>query len=204
MSDAAAGRKADDRTENAAGRPRRNPDGNRPDWLRELLDWFKTLAIAVIIVAAVNLFIFNLSAVDGISMEPTLDSGEWLFVNKIGYRFGKPGRGDIVVLKDPAPDAGGGQYIVKRIIGTAGDTIEIRSGKLYVNGELQIEPYTDVEIAGPAFGPLTVEPGHVFVMGDNRRRGASKDSRSFGTVPASALIGKAEFIVWPVTRWMKL
>jgi signal peptidase I len=170
----------------------------------ELIEWIKSLAVAFVIVAALKLFVFDLTIVHGISMEPTLRSGERLFVNKIGYLLGGPERGDIAVLVDPAPARGDGKYIVKRVIGVAGDTIEIRDGELYRNGERLAEPYTDVAIAGPDFGPLTVEPGKVFVMGDNRRSGASKDSRSFGTVPAADLRGKAEFILWPISRWKTL
>jgi signal peptidase I len=173
-------------------------------WRAELADWIKALAAAFVITAALKLFVFDLTIVRGISMEPTLHTGERLFVNKIGYRLGGPKRGDIAVLVDPAPAPGGGKYIVKRVIGIAGDTIEIRGGSLYVNGERLAEPYADVAIAGPDFGPLTVEPGKVFVMGDNRRSGASRDSRSFGTVPVRDLRGKAEFILWPISRWKNI
>ncbi|OUM94827.1 MAG: signal peptidase I [Thermobacillus sp. ZCTH02-B1] len=183
------------------GRARRGAPAGR---IRELLEWIRSLAIAVVVVAALKLFVFDLSIVHGISMEPTLRPGERLFVNKIGYLLGEPGRGDIAVLVDPAPSPGGGKYIVKRVIGVAGDTIEIRGGALYLNGERLAEPYTDVAIAGPDFGPLTVEPGKVFVMGDNRRSGASKDSRSFGTVPVGMLRGKAECILWPISGWKTL
>jgi len=182
-------------------RGRRPASGGRS---RELFEWLKSLAVALVIVTALKLFVFDLTIVHGISMEPTLQSGERLFVNKIGYLLGEPGRGDIAVLADPAPYPGGGKYIVKRVIGVAGDTVEIRGGTLYLNGERLAEPYTDVAIAGPDFGPLRVESGKVFVMGDNRRSGASKDSRSFGTVPVGALYGKAEMILWPISRWKTL
>lgn len=186
------------------GRSRRKRGAKPKGWTGELIEWIKSLAIAVVVAAVLKIFVLDLTIVHGISMEPTLKSGERLFVNKIGYRLGGPGRGDIAVLVDPAPSRGDGKYIVKRIIGVAGDTIEIRSGVLYVNGERLPEPYTDVAIASSDFGPLTVEPGKVFVMGDNRRSGASKDSRSFGTVPVGNLRGKAEFILWPVSHWKKL
>ena len=184
-----------------ARRGRREAPGSRT---RELLDWIKSLAIAFVIAIVLKLFVFDHTIVHGISMEPTLRSGERLFMNKIGYLLGGPGRGDIAVLVDPAPSPGDGKYIVKRVIGLPGDTIEIRGGVLYLNGERLAEPYTDVAIAGPDFGPVTVEPGKVFVMGDNRRSGASKDSRLFGTVPIGELRGKAEFILWPISRWEKL
>ncbi|REK59516.1 MAG: signal peptidase I [Thermobacillus sp.] len=195
---------ADDRHAGRRERSRRRRGAKPKGWREELLDWLKSLAVAVVVVAVLKLFVFDLTIVEGISMEPTLRTGERLLVNKIGYRLGGPARGDIAVLVDPAPAYGDGKYIVKRIIGVTGDTIEIRGGVLYVNGERLVEPYTDVAIASPDFGPLTVEPGKVFVMGDNRRSGASKDSRSFGTVPAGSLLGKAEFILWPIPRWKKI
>jgi len=179
-------------------------DNRTKGWRAELVDWIKSLAVAIVVVGALKMFVFDVTIVRGISMESTLHSGERLFVNKIGYRLGGPDRGDIAVLVDPAPVPGDGKYIVKRNIGIAGDTIEIRRGELYVNGERLIEPYADVAIASPDLGPITVEPGKVFVMGDNRRSGASKDSRSFGTVPAGDLLGKAEFILWPISRWKNL
>jgi signal peptidase I, bacterial type len=186
------------------GRSRRKRSAKPKGWREELVEWIKSLAVAVVIAVLLKGFVFDVTIVHGISMEPTLETGERLFINKIGYRLGGPDRGDIAVLVDPAPSRGDSKHIVKRIIGIAGDTIEIRSGVLYVNGERLSEPYTDVAIASPDFGPLTVEPGKVFVMGDNRRSGASKDSRSFGTVPAGDLRGKAEFILWPLSRWKKL
>lgn len=188
----------------AAVRSAQEPDKPRPPWLTELIDWAKTLTFAIVIVVIVNMFIFNLSTVNGHSMEPTLTEGEWLFVNKIGYTFGKPGRGDVVILKDPSDGLDRKAYLVKRVIGMGGDTVEIRAGQLYVNGELVIEPYTDVAIESPDYGPHVVAEGQVFVMGDNRRGGASKDSRSFGTVPVDLLKGKAEFILWPITKLNKL
>ncbi|AGA59113.1 signal peptidase I [Thermobacillus composti KWC4] len=194
----------DERFADRRERSRRKRGAKPKGWREELSDWLKSLAFAVVVVAVLKLFVFDLTTVHGISMEPTLKTGERLLVNKIGYRLGGPARGDIAVLVDPAPTPGDSKYIVKRVIGVAGDTIEIRGGVLYVNGERLAEPYADVAIAGPDFGPLTVEPGKVFVMGDNRRSGASKDSRSFGTVPAGSLLGKAEFILWPIPRWKKI
>jgi len=177
---------------------------HRPYWLSELIDWVRTLAIALVLVVLVNLFLFNLSKVEGHSMEPTLEPHEWLFINKIGYRLGTPERGDVVILKDPSTDADRKEYLVKRIIGVPGDTIEIRGSQLYVNGALEVEAYTDVQIEGGDYGPAVVEAGRYFIMGDNRHGGASKDSRQFGTVPASLIKGRAEFVLWPITKWNKL
>ena len=179
--------------------------GGRPRvWTAELRDWVRTLAIAALFVLLLHTFVFNLSTVDGRSMEPTLADKMWLFVDKYAYRFGPPERGDVVIFRDPSDDADKKEFLVKRIIGVPGDTIEIRSGQLYRNGELVVEPYTDTKIEDSDFGPLKVEEGRFFVMGDNRRTRASKDSRSFGSVPRGLIQGRADFILWPIAGIHKL
>ncbi len=168
---------------------------------KELWEWIKSIGIALIIVMIIHLFVFNLSTVKGQSMEPTLQDGEWLFINKIGLIVGDPKRGDIVILKDPAGDLDYRQFLVKRIVGLPGDVIEISGHKLYVNGQELIEPYTDVDIQGENYGPEKVPSGHYFVMGDNRHRWASTDSREFHSVPEDLIKGKAQFILWPFDQF---
>lgn len=169
-------------------------------WLRELFEWLKTAAIAFAIVLALHLFVFNLSTVEGHSMQPTLLEKEWLFVNKIVYLVRSPKVGEIVILEDPLDISMGidkPELLVKRVVGLPGDQIEIYNKRLYRNGELVDEPYTDTEIEGYDYGPYIVEEGRYFVLGDNRHAQASKDSRVFGSVPESYIKGKAESIVWP-------
>ncbi|MBO2945296.1 signal peptidase I [Paenibacillus sp. F411] len=166
----------------------------------ELWDWIKTIAIAFAIMLLLNMFVFNLSMVKGESMEPTLTASERLFINKIGYRFGDPRHGDVIVLKDPSDGPDKKEFLVKRIVGVPGDTVEVKGHILYVNGKAQKEEYTDVPIEDPDYGPVTVEEGHYFVMGDNRHFQKSKDSRKFGTVERSEIVGKAEFIFWPLSE----
>ncbi|AJY74419.1 signal peptidase I [Paenibacillus beijingensis] len=176
------------------------PSERRPSWVKELLEWVKMVAAALVIVLLLHVFVFNLSTVVGHSMEPTLKEREWLFVNKLALRLGKPRLGDIVVLKDVSTPSGPQSYLVKRVVGVPGDRIEIRSGKLYRNGAPAAEPYTDSDIDDADYGPVVVEPGRYFVMGDNRHTGASRDSRSFGTVPGSQIEGRADLILWPVRQ----
>ncbi|WP_245586045.1 signal peptidase I [Paenibacillus pinihumi] len=173
---------------------------SRPPLVAELLDWFKTLIIAVVIVTLLHYFVFNLSTVKGQSMQPTLEEKEWLFVNKAVYLAGSPKRGDVVIAEDPEHELKSNEYLVKRVIGVPGDQIEIRSQRLYLNGEMLVEPYTGLTIEDEDFGPFTVEPGTYFIMGDNRHAGASRDSRSFGTVTEKSIKGRADFILWPVTK----
>ncbi|REE90533.1 signal peptidase I [Paenibacillus taihuensis] len=169
-------------------------------WAAELRSWLLTLAIAVLIVFGMHLFVFNLSTVKGQSMEPTLYESEWLFVNKLALLIGPPKIGDVVILKDPAEAEGRKEYLVKRIVGLPGDTIEIRQGQLYRNGKLVVEPYTDTEIEDLDYGPDTISADHYFVMGDNRHAKASRDSRSFHAVPRSSILGRADFIIWPIAN----
>lgn len=163
----------------------------------ELWDWFKTLAIALIIVLVLHTFVFNLSTVEGHSMEPTLTEKEWLFVNKLVYLTGNPGVGDVVILEEPGLSGDEQKLLVKRVVGVPGDRIEISGNRLYRNGEAVDEPYTDIIIEGMGYGPVIVEEGHYFVLGDNRHQHASKDSRSFGSVSEDFIRGRAEFVLWP-------
>lgn len=169
-------------------------------WKSELWDWIKTIGVAFVVVMLLNLFVFNLSIVKGQSMEPTLVSNERLFVNKIIYEFKSPQNGEIVVLRDPTEGMGRKDFLVKRIIGKPGDTVEVRNSQLYVNGQLQEEDYIEVQIQDPDFAPITLAEDEYFVMGDNRHLGASKDSRLFGSVSSDEIVGRAEFIVWPLSQ----
>lgn len=166
----------------------------------ELWDWVKTIAIAFGIMVLLNMFVFNLSMVKGESMEPTLEASERLFINKIVYRFAEPARGDVIVLRDPSEGPDKKDFLVKRVVGIPGDAIEVKGHILYVNGKPQEEAYTDVPIEDPDFGPLKLEDGRYFVMGDNRHFQKSKDSRKFGSISKSHIVGRAEFIFWPLTK----
>ncbi len=173
-------------------------------WRKELWDWSKALIVAFVIVLLLRAFVFQLSTVKSYSMQPTLYEHEWLFINKIALEFGSLGRGDVVILKDPRTGPERKEFLVKRIIGMPGDTLEIRAGQLYINGALKVESYTDVKIEDGDFGPTTVSPESYFVMGDNRHEHASTDSRSFKEVPEDLIKGRADFIIWPISRWAKL
>jgi signal peptidase I len=173
-------------------------------WRKELWDWSKALIVAFVIVLLLRAFVFQLSTVKKISMQPTLYENEWLFINKIVLKLGSLDRGDVVILKDPSEGPDRKEYLVKRIVGIPGDTLKIRNGQLYINGVLKIESYTDVKIEDGDFGPVKVDPGSYFVMGDNRHMDASKDSRTFKQVPENLIKGRADLIIWPISRWAKL
>lgn len=163
---------------------------------KEAMEWIKSIVFAIVVAILIKTFIFNTTYVLGSSMYPTLQERDRLFTNKITMYFSKPERGDIVVLK--APDNPDKDYI-KRVIGIEGDIIEIKSGNVYLNEQLLEEKY----IAEGAYTHIydknywEVPEGYVFVLGDNREEGASKDSRSFGCIPVDTIKGKADFRYFP-------
>jgi signal peptidase I len=124
------------------------------------------------------------------SMSPTLVRGDHVLVEKVSSRFGGVDRGDLVAFHSPAD----GELALKRAVGLPGDTVEIRDAELYVNERRVEEPFVDhSRIDGTYFGPVTVPAGGVFVLGD--RRAGSVDSRRYGAVPASAVVGRVVFTV---------
>jgi len=163
---------------------------------KEIYEWAKSIIAAIIIAVLIKTFLFNTTYVLGNSMYPTLHERDRLFTNKIVYIIGEPKRGDVVVLK--APDDPGKDYI-KRVIGLAGDTVEIKSGKVYVNDDVLEEDYIDEDAYTYSYEDSVwkVPDGYVFVLGDNRNRGASKDSRYLDSISMDALKGKAVFRYFP-------
>jgi len=161
-------------------------------WLLQALrEVAETVVPAVVIALVINLFLAQATQVLGQSMEPNLHSTQRVVVEKITYRFVHgPRRGDVVVID--APDQS--EMLIKRVVGLPGETIELRNGQVYIDGEPLTEPWV-VNPGGGSYGPLTTPPLHVFVMGDNR--GASNDSRNFGPVAIEHIVGHAWFSYWP-------
>lgn len=173
------------------------PDQDSFSW-RAVLEIVQALALAVIISVFLNLFVVQVTEVRQRSMEPTLFQSDRVLVSKVDYRVAMPERGDIVVF-DPTTDTS--IPFVKRIVAIGGDVIELRDGRLLVNGEPS-------EIVGSAGAtnpqspqivyPYTVPDGHFFAMGDNRQQ--SSDSRSFGSQPNAQIIGKVILRFWPLDQ----
>ena len=194
--------------------------------LKEIWEWAYTIAIAVAVAMLIKGFLFDIVKVDGSSMYPTLHNSDRLIVRKIGYT---PKQGDIIILdahykareayydkkaeakgKDSlsfveklftnVPESLERRYYVKRIIALPGQTVDIKDGRVYVDGLILDEAYYD-GITNPTDSnvsyPITVSPNMVFVLGDNR--GNSTDSRisSLGEVPFDAIQGKAIFRIYP-------
>ena len=177
--------------------PDSQPELNPPSVHRFVLDLVETLVLAVVLYFIIQTLTQRIK-VESSSMEPTLFSNDYVVVNRLAYKLGEPHRGDIIVFKFP-PDPTQIPYI-KRVIGLPGDQVQIKSGKVFVNGVLLNEPYLKVTTNGS--GEWTVPEGHLFVMGDNRNN--SSDSRSWGWVPLGNVLGKAEVIYWPPQHWTQL
>jgi signal peptidase I len=198
------------------------PKASSRSLVREVIE---TLLLALLIFVAVRAVVLNFR-VDGHSMDHSLQNNEMLLVNRNAYfafdqdkwlgwipgtsfdeddtwrPFGTPERGDIIVLNPPSEEASADKPYIKRVIGLAGDTIEIRENSVFIDGIQIAEPYLDEGIAMPCgwraeyCGPLEIPEGYVYVMGDNRDN--SEDSRYFGLVPIENIIGKAWITYWPV------
>lgn len=168
----------------------------------EVWEWSKALLIAFGLAAIIRIFLFTPIVVDGESMMPTLEHGDRMIVNKIGYDIGEPDRFDIIVFHAPEK-----KDYIKRIIGLPGDHVAYEDDQLFINGEPVEEPYLDEykkDVSGTLTDDFTLEEkinsstvpeGTVFVMGDNRRY--SKDSRIIGVVPMEEVVGSTSFVFWP-------
>lgn len=163
----------------------------------ETWEWVKALGLAVLLALVIHQFVFAQFLVDGESMMPTMEHRERLIVNKLIYRFHPPEQGDIIVFQYPSDTS---KDFIKRVIGMSGDTIEVKNGKVYRNGEALDERYLGEPTNG-AYGPVKVKPGTLFVMGDNRNN--SKDSRDplVGMVPNDLVVGRADLVFWPMDKF---
>ncbi len=163
------------------------------------------IAIAVVLALVLRLYVIQTFFIPSGSMIPTLQIGDRILVNKLAYRLHGVGRGDIIVFRAPPRVAAACETndtdLVKRVIGLPGETISDRGGTVYINSKVLPEPWlpkNDPNTYTPSFGPVKIGPNSYFVMGDNRTN--SCDSRDWGTVSRSLVIGKAEMRIWPIDR----
>ena len=160
--------------------------------VRALWDTTSTILLSLLITLIVNTFVARAWVVEGPSMQPNLYYGQRVMMEKVTYQFFHgPRRGDVVVVDMPdSPEP-----LIKRVMALPGETIEIRDGRVYVDGEPLEEPWVE-RTAARDFPATTVPPLHVFVMGDNRPD--SHDSRAFGPIHVDQIRGRALFIYWPL------
>jgi len=160
-------------------------------WVRFVLDVLETILLAAILFLSINALSARVR-VEGFSMVPTLQDGEFVLVNRLAYRIGPHQRGDIIVFHHPSGQQQ--EDLIKRIIGLPGDHIKVDGGNVYVN-DIQLKE--DYIAAAPSYsGEWNVPDGQLFVLGDNRNN--SSDSHQWGFVPFDQVIGRAVVICCPL------
>jgi signal peptidase I len=195
------------------GRATTQADGEPTSLKSAAWEVVQTVVLAVVLFLLIRNVVQNFR-IDGISMEPNFHNGQFLIVNRFAYCPGlhldvnplnihlektwcvrQPKRGDVIVFEYPKDLS---RDFIKRVIGLPGETVEVRGGKIFINGQLVPEPFGP-NPGSSTDGPITVGPDEVFVMGDNRNN--SSDSRTWGSLPLKYVIGKALLSYWPPRYW---
>ncbi len=173
-----------------------------PRFVRTILSVVIMIAIIFLLSLGLRTFVFQAYEIPSGSMEDTINTGDMVFAEKVTYYFNEPQQGDIVTFADPEIPS---RTLIKRVIATGGQTVDLKGGKVFVDGVELDEPYTDGKMSMPlmsAYGtsimyPYTVPEDEIWVMGDNRNN--SQDSRYFGAIPLSSVTGRAVFVYWPLS-----
>ncbi|MBN2169207.1 MAG: signal peptidase I [Actinobacteria bacterium] len=195
--------------------------GEKPSFWRWMGETALIIIAAIIFAVLLQSFVVKTFVITSTSMSPTLQEGDRVMVDKMTYLFRDPRRGDIILFRYPpdTPRAKSTSNIfywpferigevlwmahkdttpyVKRVVATAGETVELKKGNLYIEGEEIEEDYINDNVSD--FGPYKVPEGTVFCMGDNRQN--SRDSRAWGPVPKNSVIGRLFLIWWPPSHW---
>ena len=164
---------------------------------RPIFTWIFQIAVTLALAAVVAIFFFQSITMQESSMEPTLETGERFFVNKLIYKFTSPDRGDIIAFtKDGSDDA---PIHIKRVIGLPGETIEIRDGVIYIDGEEYEEKGDLPQITNPGLAEdgVTLGNDEYFVLGDNYSNSEDSRSAGIGNIKRSNIIGKVSIKYWP-------
>mmetsp|Transcript_12522 Transcript_12522/g.25527 ORF Transcript_12522/g.25527 Transcript_12522/m.25527 type:complete len:287 (+) Transcript_12522:2-862(+) len=187
---------------------------NEIGFFDQVREWFasdegkedvKTYTTSLAVALLLRLLIIEPRYIPSLSMYPTFEVGDQLAVEKVTKRIRPFSRNEVVVFNPPQAfreivgdsSRKAKEALIKRIVAVEGDTVEVKGGKLYVNGVMQDEPFT-AEDAAYEFGPVLVPPGDVLVLGDNRNH--SLDGHIWGFLPAENVIGRAVFVYWPPWR----
>jgi len=178
---------------------------------RWVIEWAVILMAVLLCTVLLRTYVIQSFYIPSPSMVPTLAVGDRIMVNKLSYDLHDVHRGDIVVFKRPPLETQDFPDLVKRVIGLPGETVSSKDGHIYIDGKLLNEPwlpnspssYTGAlpDDQHPQFnmpGPVSVPAGEYFVMGDNRTD--SEDSRFFGPIPKSLIVGRAMAVVWPLSQ----
>jgi len=161
-------------------------------WLKLVLETLQTVVLALVLYVMIDSVVARVR-VENISMLPTLQSGEFILVNKLAYRFSDVKRGDIIVFHFPQNPH---EDYIKRVIGVPDDVIDIHDNQVWINNQQLAEAYIASE---PQYsGTWKVPKDSLFVLGDNRNQ--SSDSHSWGFVPYTNIVGRAQVIYWPFSE----
>ncbi len=178
---------------------------------RSVIEWAIILMAVLLCTVLLRTYVVQSFSIPSLSMAPTLQVGDRIIVNKLSYRLHTVHRGDIVVFARPPLEDQAYADLVKRVIGLPGETISAENGHVYIDGKRLAEPwlpprpqsYTGALPGDPNQqfnlpGPVKIPAGEYYVMGDNRTN--SEDSRFFGPIPKSLIVGRAVAVVWPISR----
>ncbi|CAB4858331.1 unannotated protein [freshwater metagenome] len=179
------------------------PGAGRKSLTRWLAEWLGIILIALSAAFLIRAYVFQTFYIPSVSMVPTLQVGDRIIVSKLSTAFGDINRGDVIVFKHPPQEQCGGDTgpnsdLVKRVIGLPGDRLTSRNNKIYINGELLIEHWEHAPDLGNEIGNVKVPKNQYFMMGDNRP--SSCDSRIWGTLPKSLIVGKVVLRIWPLSQ----
>ncbi len=167
------------------------------DFLKEIRNWIILLVSALLLSFLIRAYVIQPYRVEMTSMVSTLQPNDLVLVEKISYRFHEPNRGDVVVFTPPNNST---DKYIKRVIGLPNETISIQNGVVFINGKPLKEPYINSPMQD--MGEIKIPSDSVFVMGDNRS--VSLDSRSFGPIKISSIIGRAIVVYWPLNHFKDL
>jgi len=162
--------------------------------VRAIWELVITVCPALLVALFINVFVAEAALVEyGPSMQPNLYRGDRVIAEKVSYRFHLPHRGDVVIAERPGNEVS----LIKRVVALPGETVEVRGGHTFINGQQIEEPWV-TNFGGPSYPPTVVPSDHVFILGDNR--GNSRDSRAIGPVPINAIKGHAWLVYWPLDQ----
>lgn len=182
-----------------ASRPPAGPRSRRGS--RWLIEWAIVLVVAILVAVGIRTFVVQTFFIPSASMEPTLMVGDRILVDKLSYRLHSVHRGDIVVFATPPGEDAGPNVkdLVKRVIGLPGETISSAGGQVVINGKPLAEPWLPKGTVTTGITTQVIPPNEYFVMGDNRSD--SQDSRFFGPIHRSLIVGRVVVKIWPLSSF---
>jgi signal peptidase I len=169
----------------------------KPSALRNVAEWVLIAGGALLVAFVIKTFLLQAFYIPSLSMAPTLKINDRVLVNKLSYDLHDINRGDVVVFESPPNEGSQTKDLIKRVIALPGETVEAHDGRIHIDGQILDEPYLDDGVTTQPFEKITIAADHYWVMGDNRAN--SRDSRFYGAISESLIIGRAFVRVWPVT-----